>query len=411
MRRTTLVRDQISRRQGASTARRLGPSSPVTEPAATSQPSPGRTGTPPRTTRSPSTRIAGSVIALPRAAGPAERARSAARQTAPPGERQRRWRHSDQIGSSSARKSSAESSTGHIPKRRPCLRESGRTPANLAPSGAGSSAAARSSRLTVLGDTRTPSFTSSPTIRGKPQPGYSCQAQHELTHATLHRGRPDLPSAASTPSAPARAASAPTSAASRSTRAVVARGGSASALRRRHDPLIAPAGVAVAGEEQQADAARRAVRHPWRTCFADARPTTATSPRTRGRRRRGASADAPKSPQRTLERPNRGFETPHAATSARRTSSTTRRRNCGAYDLGINIPLPGSTKSHRTTPESRDQIKVARKSILAGSIRLDPRVVRGCRGRLRGVEGNVCKGCDHRRVLGCSGDPRGGPGA
>ena len=54
--------------------------------------------------------------------------------------------------------------------------------------------------------------------------------------------------------------SAPACAASRSTRGGVARGGSASALRGRHDPLAAPAGAAVAGEERQADAARRAVR-------------------------------------------------------------------------------------------------------------------------------------------------------
>jgi hypothetical protein len=105
---------------------------------------------------------------------------------------------------------------------------------------------------------------------------------------------PTSPSATSTSAAPARDASAAASAASRSTPAAVARGGSASAPRGRHDPLAAPAGVAVADEERQADAARRAVRRPWRTCFADARPTTATSPRTRGKRKRGASADAPR---------------------------------------------------------------------------------------------------------------------
>ena len=122
----------------------------------------------------------------------------------------------------------------------------------------------------------------------------------------------DRPAAASTSAARARDASAAASAASRSTPAAVTRGGAASAPRGRHDRPAEPTGVAAADEEPQADAAERAVRRPWRTCCAGARPATAAAPRTRDKRRKGASADAPRATTVTAHSRTRGFETPQA---------------------------------------------------------------------------------------------------
>ena len=129
---------------------------------------------------------------------------------------------------------------------------------------------------------------------------------------------PDAAGAACTSDARVPDASAEASGASRSTRDGADAGALGPAPRGRHDRLLPTRGAAVGARARRADVVTRAAPRPWRTRCSGFKRATAEQLRTPDRRRRGASADAPRATTGGSNTRNPGFGTPQQSIFDRR---------------------------------------------------------------------------------------------
>ena len=159
---------------------------------------------------------------------------------------------------------------------------------------------------------------------------------------------PDAAGAASTSDARVPDASAKASGASRSTRDGADAGALGPAPRGRHDRLLPTTGAAVGARARRADVVTRAAPRPWRTRCSGFERATAEALRTRDRRRRGASADAPRATTGGSNTRNPGFGTPQARTDSRPMGSGL----AGAHQRW-DAPAGSRRSSSRFSPRNR----------------------------------------------------------
>src|SRR5262249_29589129 len=148
-------------------------------------------------------------------------------------------------------------------------------------------------RLTVLGDTRRPSLSSSPAIRGSPQRGFSQRSAVRAGESDRRRadGR-GFDAVASTCAARAPGASVEASVACPPASGAGALAADGRAPQATPDRLAAAAAGAAAGRTRPTDAAAPTTRRLWRTRCTDTWPAAGAQPNRRDRRRKGACAAA-----------------------------------------------------------------------------------------------------------------------
>jgi len=177
--------------------------------------------------------------------------------------------------------------------------------------GAGVNPAASSSRRTVLGETRAPSFSSSPQSEGSPTVDSRARtAGRAVAPDPRPPDGPDAAGAASTSDARVPDARADASGASPSTHLGADAGATGPAPRGRHDRLLPTRGASAGARARRADVVTRAVPRPWRTRCSGFERATAERLRTRDRRRTRASADAPRAHDRRQQDPEPWFWNP-----------------------------------------------------------------------------------------------------
>ena len=178
--------------------------------------------------------------------------------------------------------------------------------------GAGVSPAASSSRRKVLGETRRPSLSSSPAIRGYPQRGFS-RAKRRTSSRTRRStgGRPGRScGCAHFRRTRSRCQRSSVSGVTISPAGVETEG-AGSAPQEEPDRLAEATAVAAGDRARQADAAERAVRCPWRTRYAGLRQAGAAPPKREISEGEEHPPMLPEPATVEAESSNRGVETPH----------------------------------------------------------------------------------------------------